>query len=85
MEIADISSGKKWLLGIEDSKCPVEIGYFEIPVDKYHFHEKVYEYYLVFSGQMKMIVNDNEIILDRGKICCIEPGEKHQARKDQRI
>ena len=40
MEIANIQSNKKWLLGVEGSRSPIEIGHFEIPNDQYHYHEK---------------------------------------------
>jgi len=78
MEIADIQANKKWLLGTENSRSPIEIGYFEIPNDRYHYHEKVYEYYLVCSGELTILVDDKKIILRAGNVCCIEPKERHQ-------
>ena len=78
MEITNISSNKKWLLGIQKSKSPVEIGYFEKAQDKLHYHNKVSEYYLLFSGQMKIIINHKELILKQGSILFIQPKEKHQ-------
>ncbi len=78
MEIADIKSQKKWLLGVDDSRSPLEIGYFEIPKDQYHFHEKVFEYYIISSGELTIMIDGKNIILREGNICFVEPGEKHQ-------
>ena len=77
MELANINSNKKWLLGTEGSKCPVEIGYFEKADDRLHYHEKIFEYYLVFSGKMTLLVSTEEFELKAGDVCCVFPEEKH--------
>lgn len=77
MEIADTQSGEKWLLGIGESRSPVEIGYFEIANDQYHYHKEVYEYYLVSCGELTLVVEGEHVNLHQGNVCCIEPGEKH--------
>ncbi|SRR3989338_4313678 len=78
MEIANIQSNKKWLLGVEGSRSPIEIGHFEIPNDQYHYHEKVYEYYIVYVGELTIVIDGKETVLNTGSICCVEPFEKHE-------
>ena len=78
MELANISSKKKWLLGVEGSKSPVEIGYIDKLTDQMHYHEDVHEYYIVVSGNMKMLVERKEVLLKAGTILYIEPKEKHR-------
>jgi mannose-6-phosphate isomerase-like protein (cupin superfamily) len=78
MEINNINSGEKWLLGIQKSKSPIEIGYFEKTSDLQHSHHGINEYYLVFSGQMKMDINGKQYTLKSGDVLFIEPGEKHR-------
>ena len=77
MELVNISSKKKWLLGIEGSKSPIEIGYIDILTDQLHYHEHIHEYYIIISGNMKMIIDSKEIILKAGDILYVEPEEKH--------
>ena len=77
MELANISSNKKWLLGIEGSKSPIEIGYIDKLIDQSHYHKRVHEYYIVVSGSMKMIVEGKEILIKAGNILYVEPKEKH--------
>ena len=85
MEFATISSSKKWVMGVHKSKSPIEIGFITDPKDAMHYHTKVYEYYVVIFGELTLIVDDKEVVLKAGNICCIEPGEKHmiiRASKD---
>jgi len=77
MELANIKSGKKWLLGIDGSKSPLEIGYFEKPKDAMHYHRSVYEYYIVISGRLTLFVDGKDVDLKSGDVCCIIPEEKH--------
>lgn len=63
MEIANIKSNKKWLLGIKKSKSPIEIGYFEKAEDPLHYHKKIFEYYLVFSGTLILTIGKKRIRL----------------------
>ena len=78
MEKENINSGKKWLLGINSSKSPIEIGYFEEVKDIMHIHERVNEYYLVFSGNMTVGIEGKEYYFSAGDVIYIEPKEKHE-------
>ncbi len=84
MEIASINSSKKWLLGVNGSRCPVEIGFFATAEDKLHYHEKVFEYYLAFSGKLILLIDKKRIELKTGDVCCVEPGERHMFMKGSR-
>ncbi|MGV8168833.1 MAG: cupin domain-containing protein [Candidatus Nanoarchaeia archaeon] len=78
MQIKNTSSNKKWLMGVDDSISPIEIGFITNPNDILHYHNNVYEYYILVSGELKLLVNNKEIILKEGDVCCVEPKERHR-------
>lgn len=68
---------KGWFVGPWNSKVPVPIGYANEGIDQPHFHEKMYEVYLIAQGTSTAVVNDHPISLTAGDILVIEPGEVH--------
>ena len=81
MEKININSRHKaWLLGVDESKSPIEIAYGtkkdydgRLP----HKHEKVHEYYIIIKGTGKLCINNIETTLKEGDVIYIEPGEIH--------
>ena len=76
-----MNSGKKWLLGIGESKSPVEIGYCEDCSDKQHFHKEVNEYYIVTEGSFEILINGRKTSVTKGQVLFVEPGEIHGITK----
>jgi quercetin dioxygenase-like cupin family protein len=77
MEKVSVTKHKKYYLGIDDSKVPVTIGYFEKARDRMHYHKETYETYLVAKGSLTLKTDKGEVILKEGDICCFYPGEHH--------
>lgn len=78
MEKTNINFNKKWLLWVNGSQSPIEVWFFRKANDELHYHDKVYEYYLVKSWNWKLLVDWQEIDLKEWDIICINPWEKHK-------
>ncbi|MCX6803742.1 MAG: cupin domain-containing protein [Candidatus Diapherotrites archaeon] len=77
MELADINCKRKWLLGVGESKSPVEIDYFAKAPDKQHSHKKINEYYIVTKGSFEILINEKRLSVKKGQVLFVEPGEVH--------
>lgn len=75
-------SNEKWLFGPWESKSPVEIGCINKEVfgkkpRVYHFHKKIFEYFLVSKGWARLRVGDEIIKIKQGENIMVEPTERH--------
>jgi mannose-6-phosphate isomerase-like protein (cupin superfamily) len=63
-----------WPLVLE---FPFPVGYAIKGINEEHYHEHMFEIYLVAQGQSKIVVNDTELTLSKGDVLVVEPGEIH--------
>ena len=68
---------KGWFFGPWNSLVPVSVGYANEGIDLLHYHEHMYEIYLVAQGSSTIIVNNREIHLKQGDAVALEPNEVH--------
>jgi len=73
----NLSQPKGWFVGPWNSPVPVAVGYANEGIDLRHYHEQMYEVYLVARGHSTAVVNDQTIALKAGDLLVIEPGETH--------
>ncbi|MEM7112763.1 MAG: cupin domain-containing protein [Chloroflexota bacterium] len=73
----DKEAAKGWFCGPWNSGVPVPIGYANEGIDLVHYHEKMYEIYLVAQGQSVIMIDDVEITLNAGDALVVEPNEVH--------
>src|SRR5689334_22394477 len=70
-------SGKGWLTGPWDSDVPIAVGYADAGVDDPHWHDSMYEMYLVARGTSSAVVDGRRVELQVGDLLVVEPGESH--------
>jgi mannose-6-phosphate isomerase-like protein (cupin superfamily) len=68
---------KGWLVGPWNSEVPVAIGYANCGIDEKHRHARMFEVYLVASGESTAVVDGRELTLRTGDLLVVEPGEAH--------
>lgn len=68
---------KGWLIGPWNSAVPLPIGYANEGIADRHYHQQMYEIYLVAKGQSTALVNGKAITLTAGDVLVVEPGEVH--------
>ncbi|MBX3016021.1 MAG: cupin domain-containing protein [Caldilineaceae bacterium] len=68
---------KGWLVGPWNSLVPVPIGYANTGIADCHYHQQMYEIYLVARGTTKALVDGHSVTLAAGDVLVIEPGEVH--------
>jgi mannose-6-phosphate isomerase-like protein (cupin superfamily) len=73
----DRKRSKGWFLGPWNSEVPVPVGYANEGVNEEHYHQRMFELYLVAQGQSTIVVNGAEVILRQGDALVVEPGEVH--------
>lgn len=73
----DKAQPKGWFVGPWNSDLPIPIGYANEGIDLLHYHEQMYEIYLVARGWSTAVVNNQSITLQAGDILVLEPGEVH--------
>lgn len=71
------TNAKGWFFGPWNSNVPVPIGYANEGIDLLHYHEKMYEVYLIAQGTSTMLVDGEAIDLKQGDAIALEPGEVH--------
>jgi quercetin dioxygenase-like cupin family protein len=71
------SNEKGWFIGPWNSKIEIPVGYANQGINEKHYHKKMSEIYLVAKGTSKVIIGDEEILLESGDMLVVEPGEIH--------
>lgn len=72
---SDVAKG--WFVGPWNSELPIPVGFANQGIDLPHYHEQMYEVYLVARGSSVAIVGRREIALTAGDLLVVEPGEAH--------
>ena len=68
---------KGWLIGPWNSAVPLPVGYANAGIADQHYHQQMYEIYLVAQGTSTAIVNGKAVALTAGDVLVVEPGEVH--------
>ena len=68
---------KGWFFGPWNSNVPVPVGYANEGIDLMHYHEKMYEVYLVAQGTSRMLIDGRQVDLNQGDAIALEPNEVH--------
>ncbi|MEM8860035.1 MAG: cupin domain-containing protein [Chloroflexota bacterium] len=68
---------KGWYFGPWDSSVPAAIGYANEGINLVHYHEKMFEVYLVAQGSSIIEIDGARIQLNQGDAIAVEPGEVH--------
>ena len=74
---ADKKQAKGWFFGPWNSEIPVPVGYANVGVSEAHYHEHMFEVYLVAQGSSIISVNGKELTLNQGDVLVVEPNEAH--------
>ncbi len=73
----DKKEPKGWYVCPWNSNVPIPIGYANEGIDLLHYHEQMYEIYLVAQGQSVIVIDDVEVELKQGDALVVEPNEQH--------
>lgn len=68
---------KGWLIGPWNAAVPLPIGYANAGIADQHYHQQMYEIYLVAQGSSVAIVAGQTVALTAGDVLVVEPGEVH--------
>lgn len=68
---------KGWLIGPWNSPVPLPVGYANEGIADCHYHQQMYEIYLVARGAGTALVDGKSIALTAGNVLVVEPGEVH--------
>lgn len=68
---------KGWLVGPWNSAIPLPVGYANQGIADSHYHQQMYEFYLVARGSSTALVNGKPVTLTAGDVLVVEPGEVH--------
>lgn len=68
---------KGWFVGPWNSAVSIPIGYANEGVNQTHYHQQMYEIYLVAKGESMAVVNGQEVHLKTGDMLVVEPNEVH--------
>lgn len=71
------NQAKGWLIGPWNSAVPLPVGYANEGIADRHYHQQMYEIYLVAKGNSTALVNGKAITLAAGDVLVVEPGEVH--------
>lgn len=77
LKTLDKSQSKGWFFGSWNSKLTISVGYANEGINEQHYHEKMYEVYLVAQGSSVMLINNEELVLKQGEAIAVEPSEVH--------
>lgn len=70
-------AAKGWFFGPWNSDVPVPVGYANEGIDLMHYHERMYEIYLVGQGTSVMQIDGRTVELKQGDAIVLEPNEVH--------
>lgn len=73
----DPKQSKGWFVGPWNSAVPTPIGYANEGIDLQHFHEQMFEVYLVARGCSTAVIDNQTITLNAGDMLIVELGEVH--------
>lgn len=68
---------KGWYFGPWNSSIPTPVGYANEGIDLLHYHEQMYEIYLVAQGTSTILIGEDEVHLKQGDAIAVEPNEVH--------
>jgi len=68
---------KGWFFGPWNSEVSVPVGYANEGIAEEHYHQSMFEIYLVVQGQSVIVVNGIEMTLRQGDVLLVEPNEIH--------
>lgn len=86
--IAGLPEKEGWHL--RDGGFPIQVGTKSgaTPFSGPHLHKTMAEYFFLLEGEIRLRVNDETILVRRGDLVVVEPGEAHEvlhATSDARI
>ena len=67
---------KGWCFELAHEKLPF-IGFANQGIHEPHYHQELYEVYLVARGNSTMLVDNTPVKLHAGDVIVLEPGEVH--------
>ena len=73
----DLEQPKGWFIGPWNSDVLIPVGYANEGIDLLHYHEKMYEIYLVARGGSTAVIDDKTVHLKAGDMLVLEPNEVH--------
>jgi mannose-6-phosphate isomerase-like protein (cupin superfamily) len=73
----DRSADKGWYAGPWNSDLPIPVGYANAGIDEPHFHQNLFEVYLVAAGTSVIRIEQESVPLGPGDVAIVEPGEAH--------
>ncbi|KAA3665410.1 MAG: cupin domain-containing protein [Chloroflexi bacterium] len=73
----DSKQPKGWFVGPWNSAVPTPVGYANEGIDEPHFHEQMFEVYLVARGWSTAVIDNQTITLKSGDMLVVEPSEVH--------
>ena len=73
----DTTQAKGWFFGPWNSSVPIPVGFANAGIQELHYHQEMYEIYLVARGTSTIRVNDQTITLQAGDALAVEPTEAH--------
>lgn len=74
---ADTQVAKGWYLGPWNADLDLSIGYANEGVDDPHLHCTMTEVYLMACGTAEMRIETETVLLSKGQVVIIAPGEAH--------
>lgn len=74
---APTDQAKGWLIGPWNSAVPLPGGYANQGIADCHYHQQMYELYLVAHGSSTATVDGRLVKLTAGDVLVVEPGEVH--------
>ena len=77
IEQANAQVAKGWYLGPWDADLDLSIGYANEGVDDPHLHRAMTEVYLMACGTAEMRIETETVLLHKGQVIVIAPGEAH--------
>ena len=77
IHLSAAKQAKGWFFGPWNSKIPVPVGYATEGIDLTHYHEHMYEIYLIAQGSSVILIDDLKVQLKQGDAITLEPNEVH--------
>ncbi len=73
----DPAQTKGWFVGPWNTAVSIPVGYANQGINEPHYHEQMFEIYLIAQGWSMISVENQLIKLKSGDILVVEPGERH--------
>ncbi len=75
--LVDLDTEKVWeLIKLKE----IGVAYVEVKESKEHYHDRTHEIYIVVDGDGKLILDGEEIQLEKDMVVYIPPGKPHKIK-----